>query len=143
MSSKVYLTDTSSILESKILGLELSDLQTKSEYVINPRSIGVVDKIIIINLPLKLNFDRLARFNRIISRFPIDCKNYELIPYDERIIDLKLDRQETNLILSKELLSTLDHLDIVLRSKFLWGLNPETNGHLNLVGYLINLYNKI
>jgi len=143
MSSKVFLTDTSSILESKILGLELSNLQTKSEYVINPRSIGVVDKIIIINLPLKLNFDRLARFNRIISRFPIDCKNYELIPYDERIIDLKLDRQETNLILSKELLSTLDHLDIVLRSKFLWGLNPETNGHLNLVGYLINLYNKI
>lgn len=143
MSSKVYLTDTSSILESKILGLELTDLQTESEYVINPRSIGVVDKIIIINLPLKLNFDRLARFNRIISRFPIDCKNYELIPYDERIIDLKLDRQETNLILSKELLSTLDHLDIVLRSKFLWGLNPETNGHLNLVGYLINLYNKI
>lgn len=140
MSSKVYLVDSASILESKIMKLGLTSNYNKANYVVNPKSIGTVGKEIIINLPLKLDFNRLSRFNHIISRFPIDCDNYELIPYDEGIIDLELELLEGRYILSKDLLSTLDFTDILLGSKFVYGLEPETEGYLNLVGYLMNSY---
>lgn len=142
MNFKVYFKDAASYLEAHILGLELTSSYVESMYVVNPKSIGVAGKTIIINLPLELDYNRLSKFNNIISRFPIDCDNYELKPYEVGNLNLELTEVEYTFILTKELLSTLDHLNLIVKSRFLWGLDPITRGHYNLVGYLINYYNN-
>jgi hypothetical protein len=121
--------------ESKLLNLNSASQIRNVEFLVNESFISSINKTILINLPIDIDFDRLSRYNEIISRFPIKCDHYSLLPYVIEEHSQPLD--VSPLILTKQLLSDIDQIDNIKNKKFLIGVNPITEDYLNLVGYLL------
>jgi hypothetical protein len=145
MNSNTILTiDYASFCESEFLQLEKSASMAKSKYIVNPKYSHLVNKIIIINLPVEIAFPKLLRYNKIISRFPI-AEGIEIKPYG-----IPEDRIEVNesdyscLILNKEMLLNPKYLDL-LENNFLLGIDTIIDDFITLAGYIIlkNKFNLI
>lgn len=139
MNSKIFVCDAASLEESEILGLRISDSITLSTYIVNPLINSIVNKTIVIDLPLNINYDRLKRFNRIVSRFPIECDKYQLNEFKlpDKVEEVKDESEISCLILNKHLLSDINYVNQVKGKKFLLGVEPLTSEALNLVGYIL------
>lgn len=136
MNSKVLIDSAASIIEADVLELDTTEYIGRASVLVNPQSISCVNRTIWINLPIKIDYDRLKRFNRIKSRFPIDCDDYELIPYKDNFISTQ-DRPLSRLILNKYLLSNSNYKEKIKAEKFILGVETKTKGYKNLINYLI------
>jgi len=140
-SKKIFIIDYASFIESEYLELETTPSMTEAKYVVNPKYTHLVDKIIIVNLPIDIAFPKLSSYNKIISRFPIE-EGIEIEPYDTPADRVERDESEFScLILNKEMITNPKYLDIVANNNFLVGIDTIMDGFITLAGYLI-LKNK-
>jgi hypothetical protein len=142
MSSKeIFTVDYASFVESEYLELERTSSMTEARYIVNPRYSHLVNKIIIVNLPIDIAFPKLLRYNKIISRFPI-AEGIGIEPYDMPSDRVERDLSEFScLILNKEMLLNPKYLDIIASNNFLVGIDTVMDGFITLAGYII-LKNK-
>jgi hypothetical protein len=114
---------------------------TEAKYIVNPKYSHLVDKIIIVNLPIDVTFSKLLRYNKIISRFPIE-EGIEIEPYDTPVERVERDESEYScLILNKDMLMNPKYLDLVINNNFLVGTETLMDGFITLAGYIL-LKNK-
>jgi hypothetical protein len=141
MSSNTILTiDYASFCEAEFLQLEKSASMTESKYIVNPKYAHLVNKIIIINLPVEIAFPKLLRYNKIISRFPI-AEGIKIKPYGMPEDRTELDESDFSyLILNKEMLLNPKYLDL-LENNFILGIDTVIDDFITLAGYII-LKNK-
>jgi hypothetical protein len=142
MSSKeIFTVDYASFVESEYLELERTSSMDKAKYIVNPKYSHLVNKIIIVNLPIDIAFPKLLRYNKIISRFPI-AEGIGIEPYD--LPSDRVERAQSEfscLILNKEMLLNPKYLDIIANNNFLVGIDTVMDGFITLAGYII-LKNK-
>lgn len=142
MSSKLLVRGSCSSIEADLNNYEETISILDATHYVNPPWQNLVGKTIIINLPIKVDYKRLGRYNRLISRFPINSEGkrpikYDLIPYPEVEFSINKNPQPYKpLILNKYLLSDPD-IKITPEDRYLLGTDPTTGGELNLVGYMI------
>jgi len=141
MNSKVYSKDSCSRLEAAWNSLDTTEVAFLATHFVNPIWNNLTGKTILLALPTKLNLKKLTRFNKVISRYPLETDgdeklNYELRPYPEVEFKLNVSSHYSKKILNKYLLTSEDS-DISDNDKFLLGTEPETNGYLNTIGYLL------
>jgi hypothetical protein len=142
MSSKtIFTVDYASFIESEYLELETTTSMTTAKYIVNPKYSHLVDKIIIVNLPIDIAFPKLLKYNKIISRFPIE-EGIEVEPYDTPSERTERDLSEFScLILNKEMILNPKYLELVANNNFLIGIDTLMDGFITLAGYII-LKNK-
>ena len=150
-SNKIFLCDGASLLESEIMEFEVTNSLKEATHFVNSELQILVAKTVIINLPVKFNFEELHQFNKFIIRYPI--KELDNLNADYEYVEYKLDNIEeveneseiSCLILNKHLLSNTKKLKELKGKKFLLGTDYVTNGKLNLIGYSIlkNSYKKL
>lgn len=133
---KIFLNSYCSILESDILNAELSDSLRKSNYVVNPHYSYLMNKAIIVDLPIEINFDKLSTYCDIYSRFPID--GIQLVPYVEPANqDKKKVESYSKKILNKYMMDSDEPEQIkeVMDTDYLIGIETDIDGYLTAVGY--------
>jgi len=133
----VFFTNYCSILESEVLGKELSYSISYSTYFINPRYSICIGKAIIIDLPIEINIEKLHRYSDIYSRFPIDGIE-NVIPFEVPKNVKKVENKDYSLcILTKYLMDSdeLEDIETLNSSNFLLGIQTEIDGYLTAVGY--------
>lgn len=133
-SNKILLDSYAAFVEAELLNLEITESIIEAEYIVNPCTVSLVGRKIIINLPTDLDLNKLSRFNQIISRFPLEGIKHVFLPYT-----LSLNFTEkpiSNLILTKELLKSNKYSNYIKKHNFLISIEPFTNGYLNLLGIL-------
>lgn len=142
---KVLTDNSSSKLEAGWNGLETTEFILNADTIVNPTNNNLVGNTLIINLPqLKdVNYRKLGRFNRLISRFPLKANDgvwpvkYELVPYDEVEFQMKEDRKPySNKILNRFLLEDPDFV-IEDDDRFLLGSDVNVGDYLTQIGYII------
>lgn len=136
-SKKIFIKDAASYLEAKIAGLDLTEDPRNSKVLVNPKSKSLVNKVVLLNLPVSINFDRLIKFNEVISRFPINCSRYRLKPYEVNKTTESRD-DYSPLILTKELMTNPDKISEVVDGAFLLGTETEVEGYLTLIGVQVS-----
>jgi hypothetical protein len=138
MSSNDILTiDYASFIESEYLNLNSSTSLTTAKYVVNPKYSHLVNKIIIINLPIEISVHRLLRYNKIISRFPI-AEGIRIEPYEVPKETKELEKEDYScLILNKAMLLNPKYLEVVSKENFLLGIDTLMDGFITLAGYII------
>lgn len=137
-SKKIFAHDAASYMEAEIRGLEVIDDPRLSDIRVNPKSSSLINKKIIINLPVEADLSRLEKFNDIISRIPIEgCNNFTLEPYDVDEIGCDESKIHSPLILTKDLMANSDMRDDVLRNSFLLGTDSDVNGYITIIGVKI------
>lgn len=141
-SDGVYLIDYASFEESEYINKNTEISLNKAKYVVNPKYRHLINKIIIINLPVEVPIERLLKYNKIISRFPtaigVDIDPYDL-PQNRESIENK---EFSLLILNKDMLLDVNKLDLVTKNNFLLGIDTEVDGYITLAGYIL-LKNKL
>lgn len=123
-------------MESDILNAELSDSIRKSNYVVNPHYSYLMNKAIIIDLPLEINLDKLSSYCDIYSRFPID--GIPLVPYVQPANQKKVDPESYSLkILNKYIMDSdePDQIEELSKTNYLIGIETDIDGYLTAVGY--------
>jgi hypothetical protein len=127
-------------MEAAWNGLDTTEIAFMATHYVNPVWNNLIGKTIIITLPVKLDLERLTRFNKVISRYPLEegekTLNYDLVPYSEVEFKMEDHCNYSRKILNKYLLTSNDY-DIKEDGRFLLGTEPETNGYLNTIGYLL------
>lgn len=141
MNSSVYVQDSCSKLEAKLRGLDTTEVAFLATHYVNPTWNNLVGKTIILTLPTNLDLKRLTRFNKVISRIPlnkVDGKDlkYEYEPYADTDSKQVESSHYSRKILNKYLL-TSERISITDKDQFILGVEPETNGALNTIGYLL------
>lgn len=137
MNSKVYSKDSCSRLEAAWNNLETVDVAFMADCYVNPSWNNLTGKLIILTLPINLDLKRLTRFNRVISRYPLnEDLQYDFIPYPSVDPKHTTSSHYSKKILNKYLLTSED-FNISEEEGFLLGTEPETNGYVNTVGYLL------
>jgi len=136
-SNEILTIDYASFVESEYLDLVPTSLMTKAKYMVNPRYSHLVNKIIIINLPIELSVHRLLMYNKIISRFPIAegirIEPYEL-PKNRKIVE---EDDYSCLILNKDMLMNPKYIDLISENEFLLGIDTVMDDFITLAGYII------
>lgn len=142
MNSKVLVNNNASKLEAEWMNAEGTPMLYFADIIVNPTwQRGLISKTIIIDLP-GIDPSKFARYNKIISRFPLDLDGkanieYELKPFPK--VDFFINpspKKYSYRILNKWLLMD-DNVKIESDDRFLLGTEPTTNGQLSLIGYLI------
>lgn len=146
MSSKpkIVAENSCSKLEAKWNGLEPTYNELESNTVVNPLTDSYVGYTIIIDLPqLKnVNVKKLGKYNKLISRFPLQFDGvfpvkYELIPYGNIDFRLTEDRKPyKNRILNKYMLMD-PNFNVTEEDRYILGTEVATSGYINLIGYLV------
>lgn len=141
MNSSIYSKDSCSRMEAAWNNIDTTEVAFLATHYVNPIWNNLIGKIIIITLPIKLDLDRVTRFNKVISRYPLESPSgkelkYELKPYSEVEFKYEDHGNYSKKILNKYLL-TSENYDIKEDGRFLLGTEPETNGYLNTIGYLL------
>lgn len=141
MNSSVYSKDSCSRMEAAWSDLETTEIAFRATHFVNPIWNNLVGKTILLSLPTNLDLKRLTRFNKVISRYPLDKIDgkelrYEYEPYPEVDFKLSVGSRYSKKILNKYLL-TSENTNITDKDRFLLGTEPETNGAINTIGYLL------
>lgn len=140
MNSKILVKDYASLMEHKIMrdeSMEMTHLLYQADIIVNPSFSSVLNKTVIINLPIEVPLDKLMQYNSIISRFPIGY-GIEVAPYElPEGRKSKESKDYSLLILSKDLLTDLDYAEIVDDNDFLIGVDALIDGSITLVGYVL------
>jgi hypothetical protein len=127
-------------MEAAWNGLDTTEVAFLATHHVNPIWNNLIGKTILITLPVNLDLERLTRFNKVISRYPLESNGktlkYELVPYSEVEFKMEEHGHYSKKILNKYLLTSDEH-DIKEEGRFLLGAEPETNGYLNTIGYLL------
>lgn len=138
MNSKILVKDYASLMEYRLSqDVEMTCLLHQADVVINPYYSSLLNKTIIINLPIEVPLDKLMQFNKIISRFPIgygiEVQSYELPEVRDDIPK----EDYSCLILNKDMLIDLDYAELVESGNFLIGIDAVIDDDITLVGYLL------
>lgn len=138
MNSNVLVADYASLMEYRLNRESyMTNLISKADIIVNPSYGSVVNKLIVINLPVEVPLEQLMRFNRIISRFPIGYGiEVEPLPIPEKRKTVELE-DYSNLILNKHMLLDIDYAQAVDKGNFLIGTDSIIDGNITLVGYLL------
>lgn len=137
--SKVLVEDYASLLESKLLpDTDRTYLLSEADIVINPYCSALMNKTLIINLPIEVPIDRLMPFNTLVSRFPIGY-GIPVVPYNmpEDRESIELDDYSC-LILTKYAFTEMELSKKIKGKKFLIGTSEVLDGEASLVGYVIS-----
>lgn len=138
MNSKVYVNSYASLIEYKLGKNLIPTLHlSESDVVVNPYFSSLIDKTIIINLPIEVPIDRLMQFNKIISRFPIGY-GIEIKEYNLQETRVSIDKTDYScLILSKEIISDVNNAEMIDTTNFLIGIDETIDESPSLIGYLL------
>lgn len=141
-NEEVLVVDYASFIESDYMNKISTDNLAKSKYVVNTQYSHLIDKIIIINLPVEVPIEKLSRYNQVISRFPT-VDGVKLDPYElpKNRNSLKVEDYSL-LILNKDMLLDMDNLDVVANNNFLLGIDTIIDNYITLAGYIL-LKNKL
>lgn len=138
MNSKILVKDYASLMEYRLSqDVEMTCLLHQADVVINPYYSSLLNKTIIINLPIEVPLDKLMQFNKIISRFPIGY-GIEVQPYELPEVRDDIPKEDYScLILNKDMLIDLDYAELVESGNFLIGIDAVIDDDITLVGYLL------
>lgn len=128
-------------MEATWNNMDTTELAFTATHYVNPEWNNLIGKTILLTLPTDLDLKRLTRFNTVISRYPlpqVDGKDlrYEYRPYPNVEFKLTESSHYSNKILNKYLL-TSETSNVTDKDRFILGADPETNGAVNTIGYLI------
>lgn len=144
---KIYAQDKRSEVEAWYLGLETSKYQAECLIHVNPNSIYLTNKIVLITDPI-FKFNYLEHKNLIISRFPIESSDYLLIPYTlnselkvERPFNLEPRILTDGVLNSKDLY--IDNGVLKFRNSFMSVEVPFHNQCLTQVGFVASILGLI
>lgn len=129
-------------MEATWNNMDTTELAFTATHYVNPRWNNLTGKTILLTLPTDLDLKRLTKFNIVISRYPlqqVDGKDlrYEYKPYPNVEFKLTESSHYSNRILNKYLL-TSETSNITDKDRFILGTDPETNGAMNTIGYLLS-----
>jgi hypothetical protein len=138
MTRSILVNDYASLMEYRILGnAEMTSILYKSDIVVNPYYSSVLNKTILIDLPLEVPIDKLMQYNKIISRFPIgygiQIESFKL-PTERKVVDKK---DYSCLLLNKYMFTEIDLAELVENNNFILGINSVIDGYATLVGYTL------
>lgn len=143
MSFNILIDSSLSLLEYAYLGLTMTTSLFDYRYVVNPTNRYLTNKIIIVNVPDLSGLNLLSKSNKIISRFPIDCDNYVLEPYDlTKEIRFKCSYLTSQYILTPKLLTKSNTIvydslnDCIVLDRYLLSEDLMTSNYLNCAGYV-------
>jgi len=136
MNSKVLIKDYASLMEFRLGGYNSTNLIHQADIIVNPTFSSPMRKKILINLPVEVPISRLSKFNKIVSRFPINGVELE---------EYKLPRNRTEihkedyslLILNKYMLTDLSRANLIDNTNFLLGVDAVIDDSITAVGYLL------
>lgn len=128
-------------MEATWNNMDTTELAFTATHYVNPEWNNLIGKTILLTLPTDLDLKRLTRFNTVISRYPLpqvdgNDLRYEYRPYPNVEFKLTESSHYSNKILNKYLL-TSETSNVTDKDRFILGADPETNGAVNTIGYLI------
>lgn len=142
MSSKLYSVNPCSQLEAHLNNLEQTNILFFATHFVNPIWENLVGKVIYVTLPINIDLSELSKYNKIISRYPLDSMidskvNYDLIPYDEvERTPGDESKQYSSKILNKYMLD--DSNSNLSDENYLIGSDETVNGFMTTVGYIVS-----
>jgi len=141
----IYCEDIASVIEAIYTDSDTSMNPCLSDTIVNPMDDRYIGKTLIFNCEPypKMDLNKLADNNRIISRIPIKCDNYEFDPFD---LDFTTSRikftSKAPKILSTFILKSTDFdfkKGILKIPRYRIVTGGTTNGYINIAGFLGNL----
>jgi len=132
----VFFDTYCSVIESKVLDLDLSNSLSKSEFVVNSHYPYLLNKKVIIDVVPDSDITELRSYCDLISRFPLE--NIPIAPYVQPADQKSVDQNSySSKILNRHMINSTDLSTIneVADSNFLIGIDTDIDGYLTAVGY--------